>query len=183
MIFSKTLNDRTCSKNPEINFHLNINGKFYPRERYSTIDDPRFYNLELDALYINNNPLISVSDDVRDSIVVYDHVRSVDTTNSVLYNAWYRRSGDLSSFFIGVQLSPDEDFMGGISSNGSTIQIELLLKRNSNNDNVNNEEWTRAPEALFLEDKILKIHSMKPAGRKQIDIMSDTLEQIAAEAL
>ena len=66
-IIPKTLNDRTCSKNPEINFRLN--GEFYPRERYSTIDDPRFYNLELDALNINNNPLISSSDDVRDSIV------------------------------------------------------------------------------------------------------------------
>ena len=41
----------------------------------------------------------------------------------------------------------------------------------------------QAPEALFLEDKILKIYSMKPAGRKQIDIMSTTLEQIAAGAL
>ena len=40
VIFHKTLNDRTCSKNHEINFLLKINGKFYPRERFSTIDDP-----------------------------------------------------------------------------------------------------------------------------------------------
>ena len=176
------LNDRTCSKNPKILFQLKINGKFYPREKYSTIDDPRFYNLELDSLNINNNPLISISDDVRDSIVVYDHVRSVNETSSILYNAWYRRSGDLSSFFIGVLLSTDEDFMGGISSNCSTVQFELLL-RNSNNSNINSENWTQAPEALFLEDKILKIYSMKPAGRKQINITSATLEQIAAGAL
>ena len=44
VVFPKTLNDRTCFMNPEINFQLNTNGKFYPRERYSTIDDPRFYN-------------------------------------------------------------------------------------------------------------------------------------------
>ena len=92
-------------------------------------------------------------------------------------------TGNLSSFFIGVPLSTDEDFMGGISSNGSTVQIELLLTRNSNNDNVNSENWTKAPEALFLEDKILKIYWMKPADRKQIDITSATLEQIAAGAL
>ena len=72
VIFLKTLDDRTCFKNPVINFQLNINGKFYPRELYSTNDDPLFYNLELDALSINNNPLISISDDVRDSIVVCD---------------------------------------------------------------------------------------------------------------
>ena len=73
--------------------------------------------------------------------------------------------------------------MGGISSNGSTVQIELLLTRNNNNDNVNSEDWTQAPEALFLEDKILKIYSMKPTVRKQIDITSATLEQRAAGSL
>ena len=73
--------------------------------------------------------------------------------------------------------------MDGISSNGSTVQIELLLTRNSNNDNINSENWTQASEAFFLEDKILKIYSMKPAGCKQIDITSATLEQIAAVAL
>ena len=82
-----------------------------------------------------------------------------------------------------MPLSTDDGFMGSISSNGSTVQIELLLTRNSNNDNVNNEEWTQAPEALFLEDKIPKIYSMKPTGHKQIDIMSDTLEQKADGAL
>ena len=79
--------------------------------------------------------------------------------------------------------STDEDFMGGISSNGSTVQIKLLLTRNSNNDNIASENWTQTPEALFLEDKILKIYSMKPVGRKQIDITSATLEQIAVGAL
>ena len=73
-------------------------------------------------------------------------------------------------------MSTDEDFMSGIFSKGSTVQIELLLTSNSNNDNVNNEEWTQAPEALFLDDKILKIYPMKPADRKKIDITSATLE-------
>ena len=100
-----------------------------------------------------------------------------------MYNDWYRRSGDLSSFFIGVPLSTDEDFMGGISSNGSKVQIELLLRRNSNNDNINSGNWTQATEALFLEDKILKIYSMKSVGRKQMYITFATLGQIAAGAL
>ena len=73
--------------------------------------------------------------------------------------------------------------MGGISSNGQTVQIELVGDRSSVNPNINNQTWTQAPEAIFLEDKILKIYSMKPAGKKQIDITSATLEQIAAGAL
>ena len=110
-------------------------------------------------------------------------MRRANATNNTLYDAWHRRDGVVSSFFIGVPLSTDEDFMGGISSNGSTVQNELLLTRNSKNDYINNENWEQAPEALFLEDKILKIYSMKTAGRKQIDITSATLEQIAAGAL
>ena len=84
VVFPKTINDRTCFKNPEISFQLNINGKFYPRERYSTIDDPRFYNMELDALNINNNPLISIREDVRNSIQVYDHMRRADKTADLI---------------------------------------------------------------------------------------------------
>ena len=73
--------------------------------------------------------------------------------------------------------------MGGISSNGQTVQIELVGDRTSEYPNINSYNWTEAPEAIFLEDKILKIYSMKPAGRKQIDITNATLEQIAAGAL
>ena len=183
VIFPFTKDARTCFHNPQINFQMNINGKFYPRERISTNDDVRFYNLELDALNINNNPLISISEDVRKSIQMFNHIRSFNTTDSSVTDFWQRPDGDISSFFIGIPLSTDEDFMGGISSNGSTVQIELLLDRNSHSSNINALNWTEAPEALFLEDKIMKIYSMKPAGRKQIDITSATLEQIAAGAL
>ena len=186
VVFPKTVNDRTVFKNPEINCQLNINGKFYPRERYSTIGDPRFYNMELDSLNINNNPLFSIAEDVASSIMPYKINVQADTTANVnTFYTYYSKiiNGDVSNFFIGIPLSTDEDFMGGISSNGSTVQIELHCERNSHNPNINAEDWTQAPEAIFLEDKLLKIYSMKPAGRKQIDITNATLEQIAAGAL
>ena len=72
--------------------------------------------------------------------------------------------------------------MGGISSNGSTVQIELVGDRNSVSAQINQENWDQPPEAIFLEDKLLKIYSMKPPGKKQIDITNATLEQIAAGA-
>ena len=72
--------------------------------------------------------------------------------------------------------------MGGISSNGSTVQIELIGDRNSVSQLINAKNWTQPPEAIFLEDKLLKIYSMKPQGKKQIDITNATLEQIAAGA-
>ena len=68
--------------------------------------------------------------------------------------------------------------MGGISSNGSTVQVELIGDRNSISQYMNEQNWTQPPEAIFLEDKLLKIYSMKPQGKKQIDITNATLEQI-----
>ena len=185
MIQSLTTESRTCFTNPEITAQLNINGKFYPRQRYRTVNDPRFYNMELDSLNINNNPLVSVSEDVANSITPYQFTNYYDITRNTIFEARapIMSISDLSNFFIGIPLSTDEDFMGGISSNGSTVQVELLGERASPNGDVNDFFWTEAPEALFLEDKLLKIYAMKPAGRKQIDITNATLEQIAAGSL
>ena len=139
--------------------------------------------MELDALNINNNPLISIGHDINNSINPYCIFEEIDTANNstfMVYTSLYSR--DKSNFFIGVPLSTDEDFMGGISSNGSTVQIELIGDRNSVSATINGENWTQPPEAIFLEDKLLKIYSMKPQGKKQIDITNATLEQIAAGA-
>ena len=183
VVFPRDVHSRTCFTNPEISSQFNINGKYYPREAYSTIDDPRFFNMELDALNINNNPLISISEDVNNSINPYQICDIIDITNATLcreYNS--PNDKEKSNFFIGVPLSTDEDFMGGISSNGSTVQIELIGDRNSVSQLINAKNWTQPPEAIFLEDKLLKIYSMKPQGKKQIDITNATLEQIAAGA-
>ena len=183
VVFPWDTNSRTCFTNPEITCQLNINGKYYPRERVSTIDDPRFINMVFDSLNINNNTLVSVSKDVIDSLNIYQNYTEADITSNCFSYCRIPYFNDNSNFFIGVPLSTDEDFMGGISSNGQTVQIELVGERTSRNPNINSEDWTQAPELIFLEDKILKIYSMKPAGRKQIDITPATLEQIAAGAL
>ena len=183
VVFPYDVNSRTCFTNPEVTCQLNINGKYYPRERVRTVHDPRFINMELDSLNINNNTLVSVSNDVLDSLKVYRKWTHLQTTENCIYYAIGPIFRDNSNFFIGVPLSTDEDFMGGISSNGQTVQIELVGDRTSDIDSVNAKNWTEAPEAIFLEDKILKIYSIKPSGKKQIDITNATLEQIAAGAL
>ena len=183
VVFPYDVNSRTCFTNPEVTCQLNINGKYYPRERVRTVHDPRFINMVLDSLNINNNSLVSVSDDVANSLKVYKQYLFLQTDKNRIYSTFAPIICDNSNFFIGVPLSTDEDFMGGISSNGQTVQIELVGERTSEYPSINAENWTEAPEAIFLEDKILKIYSMKPAGRKQIDITNATLEQIAAGAL
>lgn len=181
VVFPENSNERTVSYNPEIKAHLSINGKYYPREELSTGKaDPRFINLIYDALNINNNPLMTPGQDVVASINPYVKKVRYDFTNNWKCDLYKFTAGDRSNFVFAVPLSTDEDFMGGISSNGATVQIELIGDRDSISDTINTTNHTEAPVAIFLEDKLLKIYSMKPPGKPQIQITNATLDQIVA---
>lgn len=181
IVFPANSNERTVSFNPEISAHLSINSKYYPREQLSTAkNDPRFTNLVYDALNINNNPLMTPAKDVAASIYPYTDKVVVDLADNVFKTLKIFRKNDRSNFVYAVPLSTDEDFMGGISSNGSTVQIELIGDRDSDFNSINIAELSEAPVAIFLEDKLLKIYSMKPPGKPQIQITNATLDQIVA---
>ena len=181
VVFGKTANCRTVSYNPEIKAHLNINSKYYPREQISTGDgDPKFINLVYDALNINNNPLMTPGNDISNSFKIYNKSLIMNHTKNALGDLYELNAGDHSNFVFAVPLSTDEDFMGGISSNGSTVQIELIGSRDSLCNDINTYNYTIAPVAISLEDKLLKIYSMKPPGKPQIQITNATLEQIVA---
>jgi len=176
IVFNKNTKDRTCFLNPEFTkFQVNIDGKYYPRETYGTVDDVKFTNLSYDALNVNNNTLLSISDDVARSLQPYTNVQeyaaeTADPTSEKIY--W---ATDRSNFFIGIPFSNDEDFMGGINHPG-TAQIQLSLTRGTGDD------YPQAPTAIFLEDKILKIRAMKPPGSPQIQLTNASIEQIKAGA-
>ena len=181
IVFPNTQHDRTVSYNPEIKAHLSINGKYYPREQVSTAkNDVRFRNLVYDALNINNNPLMTPGDDIANSMNPYIQYTNLDEDSDCVYEGYEINRGDHSNFIFAVPLSTDEDFMGGISSNGSTVQIELIGTRDSLSESINAAVHDQPPVALFLEDKIMKIYSMKPPGKPQIQITNATLEQIVA---
>ena len=181
VVFPANSNERTVSFNPEISAHLSINSKYYPREQLPTAkNDPRFTNLIYDALNINNNPLMTPAKDVAASIYPYVEREYLFIENNTKYTQKHFRSYDRSNFVFAVPLSTDEDFMGGISSNGSTVQIELIGDRDSDSPTLNATNLSEAPVAIFLEDKLLKIYSMKPPGKPQIQITNATLDQIVA---
>lgn len=181
VVFPTNSNERTVSYNPEIKAQLSINSKYYPREPLSTArNDTRFTNLIYDSLNINNNPLMTPGTDIISSINPYTHQIISVNTNNLIYDSYRFVKYDKSNFVFAVPLSTDEDFMGGISSNGSTVQIELIGERDSRSSLINNYNNTEAPVAIFLEDKLLKIYSMKPPGKPQIQITNATLDQIVA---
>lgn len=181
VVFPGSSNERTVSYNPDIKAHLSINGKYYPRETLSTgRADPRFVNLIFDALNINNNPLMTPGEDIVSSINPYLSTLRVSAADNWMCDIYCFAAGDRSNFIYAVPLSTDEDFMGGISSNGATVQIELIGDRDALSDSLNAVNHTEAPVAIFLEDKLLKIYSMKPPGKPQIQITNATLDQIVA---
>ena len=181
IVFPRNSNERTISYNPEIRAQLSINGVYYPKERLSTNgSDVRFTNLIHDALNINNNPLMTPGKDITTSFRPYNVVKRINTTDNYICDLIYFGKGDRSNFFYGVPLSTDEDFMGGISSNGQTVQIELVGERNALDPTLNQFNYTEAPIAIFLQDDILKMYSMKPPGKPQIQLTNATLDQIVA---
>ena len=181
IVFPGNSNERTVSFNPEISAHLSINGKYYPREQLSTVKkDPRFTNLVYDSLNINNNPLMTPGKDISASLCPYIEETILYPSVNIKLVARRLSTYDRSNFVFAVPLSTDEDFMGGISSNGSTVQIELIGDRDSYSDSINTANFAEAPVAIFLEDKLLKIYSMKPPGKPQVQITNATLDQIVA---
>lgn len=178
IVFPETQNSRTCFFNPEITYQVNIDGHMYPIETYNTYEDRKSINMTYDSFNVNNNPLFSVSDDFANSLQPY-HVEYVYVAAGTSYSTTlkYCITTDHSNFMIGIPFSTDEDFQGGISS-GSTIQVELMATRGSSSHKLIATTYT--PIGLYLEDAILKIRAVKPAGEAQIKITNASVEEILA---
>ena len=177
VVFRKDEYARTCFENPFL-YHcqLNVDGKFYPREQFDTFDDPKFLNLTMDALNINNSLLTSLGKDLRSSLQPY-YVEYASNATGALTRHEVWKAEDYSNFMIGVPFCDSEDFMGGISTTG-TIQVELKGDRVKKTRTMSKYRAT----AICFEDALLKIRAVKPDGRSQIEITNATIEQIAAGA-
>ncbi|KAI5532448.1 protein of unknown function, DUF4106 family [Trichomonas vaginalis G3] len=172
VLFRRTINDYSCFYNPGIKYHINIDGKYYPREEYSTVEDMRSYNLTLDAMNFNNNFTTTINPEMQSSIMPYVKVWTHTGAQKTQYT-----NGDRSNFWLGIPFADSEDFMGGISTVG-TVQIQYTGDRDGP-DELKAKKFTK-PIALFTEDALLKIRSMKPAGAPQIGITTASIEQILA---
>lgn len=172
VLFRRTINDYSCFYNPGIKYHINIDGKYYPREEYSTVEDMRSYNLTLDAMNFNNNFTTTINPEMQSSIMPYVKVWTHTGGQKTQYT-----NGDRSNFWLGIPFADSEDFMGGISTVG-TVQIQYTGDRDGP-DELKAKKFTK-PIALFTEDALLKIRSMKPAGAPQIGITTASIEQILA---
>lgn len=175
-VFEKDNTSTTCFENPEITYSFNVDGKYYPREAYKSVDDVRSINMTFDALNINNSYLTSIPFDLRNSLQPYYRLDTASSNGTVTSKKVWSY-GDRSNGLIGIAFADDDDFMGGISTN-STVQIQLKADRI-----VEGEQTPIAfgsPVGIFYEDKLLKIRACKPEGGPQITITNATIEQIVA---
>ena len=120
----------------------------------------------------------SINKDIANSIQPY-HIRHDSAANGALTKKVVYNSGDRSNFCIGLPLADSEDFMGGISTAG-TVQVQITGQR-LNKGGIDQVVFG-APVAIFTQDAILKIRSMKPPGSPQISVTHASVEQVIASA-
>ena len=177
IVFKKSHDDRTCFENPMINWQVNIDGKFFPREEYQTYNDHKNMNLFLDATNFNGNGLFSVPNDIYHSLQPF--------VTSWKYTAAGKGTEtqtfvpkDRSNFAIGIPFCEDDTFQAGIHS-GGTVQVELRGSRTG----IFPKMYTTSPTGLYVEDCILKLRAVKPSGEPQIASTHATPEQLLSTAV
>ena len=177
VVFKKSNQDRTCFENPMIRWQVNVDGKFFPREEYQTYDDPRNMNLFLDATNFNGNGLFSVPNDIYHSLQPYLKVNKYANDGTLTAQHIYTPK-DRSNFAIGIPFCEDDTFQAGMHT-GGTVQVELRGSRS----NIFSGMYTVNPTALYVEDCILKLRSVKPTGEAQISFTHATPEQLLSTAV
>ena len=179
IVFKKSHDDRTCFENPMINWQVNIDGKFFPREQYQTYSDHRNMNLFLDATNFNGNGLFSVPNDIYHSLQPFLTVEKYDANGTRAQEPTRTFvPKDRSNFAIGIPFCEDDTFQAGIHS-GGTVQVEL---RGSRTD-IFTKMYIHAPTGLYVEDCILKLRAVKPSGEAQIAYTHATPEQLLSTAV
>lgn len=178
IVFKRSNRDRTCFENPMINWQVNIDGKYFPREEYQSFNDPRNINLFLDATNFNGNGLFSVPNDVYHSLQPYLKTQKYTAAGKGQEVKTFIPK-DRSNFAIAIPFCEDDTFQAGIHS-GGTVQVELRGKRTEHFYNMYADS---APTALYVEDCILKLRAVKPSSEPQIAYTHATPEQLLSSAV
>jgi hypothetical protein len=180
VVFKRSNLDKTCFENPMLDhWQVNIDGKFFPRETYQTYSDHRNVNLFLDATNFNGNGLFSVPNDIYHSLQPFltTHKYTNTDTNGTLTRTFTPK--DRSNYAIGIPFCDDDTFQAGMHSGGS-VQVELRGSRS----NIFPKMYAGAnPTAIYVEDCILKLRSVKPSGEAQIAYTHATPEQLLSTAV
>ena len=183
-------NHHTVCFNPEFqNLYLSISGfGNFPQQPFDTFGDDekhtRFVNMTLDALNINNSPIMAPNKDLLSSL----------ETKKIAYFTYHYSGGykqksetpdyltpqhDTSNFLIGIPFSNDIDFQGGLTSNGN-INIKLASDRNTQIDTILNSltgvaTSTIGATVMFCCDCALMIKCIPYADQPEVRLVTERI--------
>ena len=188
--FTDDMHHTVCF-NPEFeNFYLSISGfGNFPQQPFNTAGNDekhtRFVNMTLDALNINNSPIMAPNKDLMNSL----------EKNKVEFYTYHYASGsygqkantdlltpkyDTSNFLIGIPFSNDIDFQGGLTSNGN-INIKLAATSStidtlySDLNNLVNQKCGIGATVMFCTDCALMIKVIPYSDQPECRLVTERI--------
>ncbi len=158
-------NHHTVCKNPKFgNLYANVgaygNYPQNPIDTYCNGDNERsflrFINMTNDALGLEYSPLISMNEDLSNSLHAATHklfVAGKDVPDSITYN-----KSDATNFLIGFPFADEADFQGGLTTGGN-INIQMHAGKSAFAGILppNVTSISIGPTAIFMCDHVVMI--------------------------
>ena len=189
--FPDDLHHTVCF-NPEFeDFYMNISGYGnFPQQPFNTYrkkeqdeKHTRFVNMTLDALNLNNSPIMVANKDLMNSLNS-NQVRGYTATKTAYNSANIETSlgstelkHDRSNFLIGIPFSNDIDFQGGLTSNGN-INIKLSSGANKIQtiaNQLNGNTSSLGATVMFCTDCALMIKVVQYADQPEVRLVEQRI--------
>ena len=188
--FHDDLHHTVCFNPNFKNLYLSISGfGNFPQQPFNTGDDDedhiRFVNMTLDALNINNSPIMAPNKDLLNSLEYRKtkfwtnadtsiHPLAAGETINIRSND---DRHDKSNFLIGIPFSNDIDFQGGLTSNGN-INLKLSAGNSIINEigqTLNGKDCEIGATCMFCTDAALMIKVVPYADQPECRLVDERI--------
>ena len=178
-------NHHTICFNPQFDgFFMNISGYGnFPQQPFNTYgssaEHTRFLNMTLDALNMNNSPIMAPNKDLMNSLETSTRTEFALTNGSqATLTTIDDKNHDRSNFLMGIPFSNDIDFQGGLTSNGN-INIKLSATSSKidtiSNDLTGNKNVSIGATVMFCKDAALMIKPVPFSDQPEARLIEDRI--------
>lgn len=174
----------TICFNPKFDgFFMNISGYGnFPQQPFNTYgssaEHTRFLNMTLDALNMNNSPIMAPNKDLMNSLETSTRTEYSLTDNNTTLNIIDNEAHDRSNFLIGIPFSNDIDFQGGLTSNGN-INIKLSATASKIKEVMQlltgNTQVSIGATVMFCKDAALMIKPVPFSDQPEARLIEDRI--------
>ena len=179
--FHDDLHHTVCFNPNFEDLYLSISGfGNFPQQPFNTGGNDekhdRFVNMTLDALNINNSPIMAPNKDLLNSLE-YKKTKYWTNSDTIIHDKNNQELFDKSNFLIGIPFSNDIDFQGGLTSNGN-INIKLSAGKSIINDigqALNTSDCSIGATVLFCTDCALMIKVIPYADQPEVRLVCERI--------